>query len=74
MQLILDEIHAMQEDLITAGEDAYEEWASAAIINSSKVLGITVSIVSAYTITDHRRTVTDDPDLGDSRRGLEHDR
>lgn len=74
MQLILDEIHAMQEDLITAGEDAYEEWASAAIINSSKVLGITVSIVSASIITNHSRTVTDDPDLGDSRRSLEHDR
>jgi hypothetical protein len=40
MQLILDEVHAMQREWALY-ED--EDYAAAAIINSSKVLGVTVS-------------------------------
>lgn len=40
MQLILDEIHALQKDW---QEQQAGEWAEASIINSSKVLVVTVS-------------------------------
>lgn len=40
MQLILDEVHAMQREWAMHEE---EDFASAAIINSSKVVGVTVS-------------------------------
>jgi len=40
MQLILDEIHALQKEWESLGTG---EWAEASIINSSKVLVVTVS-------------------------------
>jgi hypothetical protein len=40
MQLILDEIHALQKEWESQGTG---EWAEASIINSSKVLVVTVS-------------------------------
>lgn len=40
MQLILDEIHALQREW---EKDGGEEWAAASTINSSKVLIVTVS-------------------------------
>ncbi len=42
MQLILDEVHALQKEWQVEGS----EWAGAGIINSSKVLAVTVSQVS----------------------------
>ena len=39
MQLILDEIHSLQKEWSQGGG----EWAEASIINSSKVLVVTVS-------------------------------
>ena len=39
MQLILDEVHAMQKEWVGAGDG---EWAAPAIINSSKVLALSV--------------------------------
>lgn len=42
MQLILDEIHALQKEWESQGTG---EWAEASIINSSKVLVVTVSQV-----------------------------
>jgi hypothetical protein len=39
MQLILDEVHALQKEWQVEGT----EWAGAGIINSSKVLVVTVS-------------------------------
>jgi hypothetical protein len=41
MQLILDEVHGMQREWALHEDDDY---ASAAIINSSKVVGVTVSV------------------------------
>ena len=41
MQLILDEIHALQKEWSQSGGG---EWAEASIINSSKVLVVTVSL------------------------------
>ena len=41
MQLILDEIHALQKEWESLGTG---EWAEASIINSSKVLVVTVSL------------------------------
>ena len=43
MQLILDEIHALQKEWESQGTG---EWAEASIINSSKVLVVTVSTKS----------------------------
>ena len=40
MQLVLDEIHALQKEW----EVDSSEWAGAGIINSSKVLAVTVSL------------------------------
>ena len=40
MQLILDEVHAMQKEWLMS-EDG--EWAAAGFVNSSKVFGVTVS-------------------------------
>jgi len=39
MQLILDEVHDMQEEWALHEDD---DFASAAIVNSSKVVGVTV--------------------------------
>ena len=41
MQLILDEIHALQKDW---GSQKVGDWAEASIINSSKVLVVTVCL------------------------------
>jgi hypothetical protein len=41
MQLILDEIHSMQEHWEAEGNG---EWAAASVISSSKVLSVTVSL------------------------------
>ena len=43
MQLILDEVHDMQEEWALHEDD---DFAAAAIINSSKVVGVTVSFTS----------------------------
>jgi hypothetical protein len=43
MQLILDEIHALQKEWEGQGAG---EWAEASIINSSKVLVVTVGLLS----------------------------
>jgi len=47
MQFILDEVHAMQKEWETEGTD----WAEAGIINSSKVLVVTVSAVGRLLIS-----------------------
>lgn len=53
MQLILDEIHALQKEWESQGQG---EWAEASIINSSKVLVVTVSPSSS---TEVRRQAAD---------------
>lgn len=49
MQLILDEIHGLEREWIEHSEEGHEEWAAAGIINSSKVVVVTVSFKSRIT-------------------------
>lgn len=49
MQLILDEVHSMQRDW-AAYED--EDYAAAAIINSSKVVGVTGTVNGVYQVIE----------------------
>lgn len=54
MQLILDEIHGLEREWIEQSDEGHEEWAAAGIINSSKVVVVTVSSISRTT----RRSIT----------------
>lgn len=45
MQLILDEIHGLEKEWIEHSDEGHEEWAAAGIINSSKVVVVTVRFI-----------------------------
>lgn len=45
MQLILDEIHGLEKEWIEHSDEGHKEWAAAGIINSSKVVVVTVRFI-----------------------------